>query len=107
MSKTVAIRELENQELAYRLELEERANEINRINKKIIEEKISVALQDLTDRERFVIEEYFGFTNNDTLTNIGKKLNVSRTRAAQIKESVLRKLRRKEYNLKELLTLIR
>jgi RNA polymerase primary sigma factor len=74
-------------------EHEESKHEANENQKKIISELIPV----LSEREKFVIENYYGLNNNDELTllEIGNKLGLSSERVRQIKIKSLRKLRSK------------
>ena len=48
----------------------------------------------LDERERIIIEDYFGLTGNTrTLEDIGNDFNLTKERVRQIKEKALRKLR--------------
>ena len=48
----------------------------------------------LEDRERVIIEDYFGMTGTPrTLEDIGGDFNLTKERVRQIKEKALRKLR--------------
>jgi RNA polymerase primary sigma factor len=80
-------------EIMYSNEHEESKHEANENQKKIISELIPV----LSEREKFVIENYYGLNNNDELTllEIGNKLGLSSERVRQIKIKSLRKLRSK------------
>jgi len=56
--------------------------------------EINAALQDLTERERNVLEAYFGLNQNEmTLEEIGTKYGLTRERVRQIKEKAIRRLR--------------
>ena len=74
-------------------ENEQKSKEINESQKIIISNIIST----LTDRERDIIESHYGINNKKelTLTDIGKKYNLSTERVRQIKDKGLRKLRSK------------
>lgn len=56
---------------------------------------ISTLIGCLSDREKFVINNYFGLEGKDELTleEIGKKLGLTKERVRQIKEKALKKLR--------------
>lgn len=56
---------------------------------------VSFLLARLTDRERKVIESYYGFNDSKELTlfEIGKEMNLSSERVRQIKVTAMRKLR--------------
>lgn len=60
-------------------------------------EVVSKLLKTLNGREREIIESYYGLGENDelTLTDIGKKYNLSSERVRQIKKQSLKKLRTK------------
>lgn len=68
------------------------------IEKKILNEEFREALINarLTDKEKFVILNRFGFTDgkNHTLEEIGKMMGVTRERVRQIESKTIRKLRR-------------
>jgi RNA polymerase primary sigma factor len=53
------------------------------------------ALSDLSDRERTIIEMYYGLHNQEpkTLKEIGKNFDITRERVRQIKEHAIEKLR--------------
>ncbi len=56
--------------------------------------EINTALQALTDRERNIIEAFFGINQQEmTLEEIGSKYGLTRERVRQIKEKALRRLR--------------
>ena len=56
--------------------------------------EIQAALRNLTERERNVLEAYFGIGQNEmTLEEIGVKYGLSRERVRQIKEKAIRNLR--------------
>ena len=61
---------------------------------KSLREEIGRALQILEDREKKVIEAYFGINQREmTLEEIGSKYNLTRERVRQIKEKAIRRLR--------------
>ncbi len=67
-------------------------------DKELVEEslrdEIGRALQILEDREKVVIEAYFGINQREmTLEEIGSKYNLTRERVRQIKEKAIRRLR--------------
>lgn len=68
------------------------------IEKKILNEEFREALINarLTDKEKFVILNRFGFTDgkNHTLEEIGKMMGVTRERVRQIESKTIRKLKR-------------
>lgn len=60
-----------------------------------LREEMGKALNVLDDRERMVIEAYYGiFQTQLTLAEIGVKYNLKRERVRQIKEKAIRKLRK-------------
>lgn len=60
----------------------------------ILKQKLIDVLNVLDDRERLIIEDYFGLTGNTrTLEDIGSDFNLTKERVRQIKEKALRKLR--------------
>lgn len=77
------------------------------LNRKFIRERIDEVLNELTEREEFVIRNRFGLNEQNielTLEEIGKMMRVTRERIRQIESKALRKLQRKQYKLKELMT---
>ena len=59
-----------------------------------LREEIGRALQILEDREKMVVEAYFGINQREmTLEEIGSKYNLTRERVRQIKEKAIRRLR--------------
>ncbi len=58
-------------------------------------QELNLVLKSLSDRERKVIEMYFGLGNTQpmTLEEIGTEINLTRERVRQIKETGLKKLR--------------
>ncbi|MGN0069196.1 MAG: RNA polymerase sigma factor RpoD/SigA [Prevotella sp.] len=64
-----------------------------------LREEISEALKSLNERERNVIEAFFGINQNEmTLEEIGTKYGLTRERVRQIKEKAIRKLRHNTKN---------
>jgi RNA polymerase primary sigma factor len=62
--------------------------------KDLLKEKLMETLGVLDDRERIIIEDYFGLSGNTrTLEDIGGDFNLTKERVRQIKEKALRKLR--------------
>ena len=74
-------------------ENEERAKERNENQKIVLSELMSV----LSDRERDIVESYYGINDKKelTLTDIGKIHNISVERTRQIKDNSIKKLRSK------------
>jgi len=60
-----------------------------------LREEINRALTSLNERERNIIEAFFGInqTTEMTLEEIGEKFGLTRERVRQIKEKAIRKLR--------------
>ena len=64
-----------------------------------LRKEISHALQMLSERERHVIEAFFGINQPEmTLEEIGEKYDLSRERVRQIKEKAIRRLRHNTKN---------
>ena len=62
--------------------------------KDLLKTKLMDTLNILDDRERIIIEDYFGLVGNTrTLEDIGGDFNLTKERVRQIKEKALRKLR--------------
>jgi RNA polymerase primary sigma factor len=62
--------------------------------KDLLKEKLMETLGVLDERERVIIEDYFGLSGNTrTLEDIGGDFNLTKERVRQIKEKALRKLR--------------
>ena len=74
-------------------EIDEKSKEVNENQKNIISKIITT----LSERERDIIENYYGLNDKKelTLTEIAKKYNLSGERVRQIKSVSLRKLRSK------------
>lgn len=61
---------------------------------KTLKEKLMSMLSVLDDREKVIIEDYFGLTGSSrTLEDIGSDFDLTKERVRQIKEKALRKLR--------------
>jgi RNA polymerase primary sigma factor len=72
----------------------------------IVKNELNNVLSVLDERERMIIESYFGINSNHdgmTLEAIGDKYDLTKERIRQIKEKAIRKLR---HNTKKLQTLI-
>jgi RNA polymerase primary sigma factor len=68
----------------------------------IIKDELNKTLALLSDRERLIIEYYYGLDSNYepmTLEAIGEKFNLTKERVRQIKHNALRKLRHNAYEL--------
>jgi RNA polymerase primary sigma factor len=64
-----------------------------------LREEINRALQTLNERERNIIEAFFGINQPEmTLEEIGEKFNLTRERVRQIKEKAIRRLRHNTKN---------
>lgn len=62
--------------------------------KDILKEKLFNIMSVLDERERIIIEDYFGISGSSrTLEDIGTDFNLTKERVRQIKEKALRKLR--------------
>jgi RNA polymerase primary sigma factor len=81
-------------------EEDEREREIEENQRKLIKK----LLVKLNDREKLILENYFGLDNKEemTLEEIGVILNISKERVRQIKEKSLRKLRSEVLLISEL-----
>ena len=63
-------------------------------NKDVLKQKLIETLGVLDERERVIIEDYFGLVGNTrTLEDIGTDFDLTKERVRQIKEKALRKLR--------------
>jgi RNA polymerase primary sigma factor len=63
-------------------------------NEETVKDKLIDMLTVLDDRERTIIEDYFGLSGSTrTLEDIGNDFNLTKERVRQIKEKALRKLR--------------
>jgi RNA polymerase primary sigma factor len=66
----------------------------------ILKDKLISIMQNLDERERIIIEDYFGISGTPrTLEEIGKDFNLTKERVRQIKEKALRKLRNESSEL--------
>ena len=64
-----------------------------------LREEINRALQTLNERERNIIEAFFGINQPEmTLEEIGDKYGLTRERVRQIKEKAIRRLRHSTKN---------
>jgi RNA polymerase primary sigma factor len=63
-------------------------------NKEALKQKLMNTLNILDERERIIVEDYFGITGTSrTLEDIGNDFELTKERVRQIKERALRKLR--------------
>jgi RNA polymerase primary sigma factor len=63
-------------------------------NKDLLRIKLLSTLENLTEREKAIIEDYFGLSGTPrTLEDIGSDFNLTKERVRQIKQNALRKLR--------------
>jgi RNA polymerase primary sigma factor len=68
--------------------------------KELLKEKLFSIMRVLDDREKIIIEDYFGISGqNRTLEEIGNEFNLTKERVRQIKEKALRKLRNESSEL--------
>jgi RNA polymerase primary sigma factor len=68
--------------------------------KDVLKTKLMSLLNNLDDREKVIIEDYFGLTGTPrTLEDIGTDFNLTKERVRQIKEKALRKLRNESSGL--------
>ena len=69
----------------------------NKVMDTSMKEEIASALSTLTERERSVIEMYFGINRDRsfTLNEIGEQFSLTRERVRQIKEKAIRRLAHK------------
>jgi RNA polymerase primary sigma factor len=66
----------------------------NLSSEETLKEKLLEMLNVLDNRERIIIEDYFGLSGNTrTLEDIGGDFSLTKERVRQIKEKALRKLR--------------
>jgi RNA polymerase primary sigma factor len=64
-----------------------------------LRDEISRALKTLNDRERSIVEAFFGINQSEmTLEEIGDKYGLTRERVRQIKEKAIRRLRHNTKN---------
>ena len=65
-----------------------------------LKDKLLLMLDILDERERIIIEDYFGLSGNTrTLEDIGNDFDLTKERVRQIKEKALRKLRNESGSL--------
>ena len=72
----------------------------------VVKNELDKALSTLSDREREIIELYYGLNNDEdplTLESIGDKFGLTKERIRQIKERAIRKLRFNSEDLYEIL----
>ncbi|NIP30338.1 MAG: RNA polymerase sigma factor RpoH [Candidatus Dadabacteria bacterium] len=72
---------------------QEKLLEKNQVNK-IVSKNMQKALDDLKDRERYIIEKRILTDTPQTLEELGKKFNISRERVRQIESSALKKIKK-------------
>lgn len=66
----------------------------NTSTEQVLKEKLLSMLEVLDDREKIIIEDYFGLSGSTrTLEDIGSDFDLTKERVRQIKEKALRKLR--------------
>ena len=70
--------------------------------KEILKEKLFGIMRVLDEREKAIVEDYFGLSGQTrTLEDIGNDFNLTKERVRQIKEKALRKLRNESSDLFE------
>ena len=71
-------------------------------SKDVLKEKLNGIMAILDERERAIVEDYFGLSGQSrTLEDIGNDFNLTKERVRQIKEKALRKLRNESSELFE------
>jgi len=71
-------------------------------SKDVLKEKLNGIMNILDERERAIVEDYFGLSGQTrTLEDIGNDFNLTKERVRQIKEKALRKLRNESSELFE------
>jgi len=71
-------------------------------SKDVLKEKLTGIMRILDERERAIVEDYFGISGQTrTLEDIGNDFNLTKERVRQIKEKALRKLRNESAELFE------
>jgi RNA polymerase primary sigma factor len=71
-------------------------------SKDVLKEKLNGIMSVLDERERTIVEDYFGLSGQTrTLEDIGNDFNLTKERVRQIKEKALRKLRNESTELFE------
>ena len=74
--------------------------DVNLSTEETLKEKLMDMLNVLDNRERMIIEDYFGLSGSTrTLEDIGNDFSLTKERVRQIKEKALRKLRNETGNL--------
>jgi RNA polymerase primary sigma factor len=74
--------------------------DVNLSTEDTLKKKLLEMLDVLDNRERVIIEDYFGLTGNTrTLEDIGGDFSLTKERVRQIKEKALRKLRNETSSL--------
>jgi RNA polymerase primary sigma factor len=74
--------------------------DVNLSTEETLKEKLMDMLNVLDNRERIIIEDYFGLSGSTrTLEDIGNDFSLTKERVRQIKEKALRKLRNETGNL--------
>lgn len=64
-----------------------------------LKDEISVALSALNERERYIVEAFYGINQPEaTMEEIGKRYGLTRERVRQIREKAIRKLRKNTKN---------
>ena len=98
MTTIVAIENIDDCETEFGDFIEDKENSKESIEKKILNDEFREALINarLTDKEKFVILNRFGFIDgeNHTLEEIGQMVGVTRERVRQIENKSIRKLRK-------------
>jgi RNA polymerase sigma-32 factor len=76
---------------AYPPSQEERVNELERV--KLVHASVSTTMKDLSERERYVVENRLMATEPETLQSVGERFRISRERVRQIEGKILGKIR--------------
>ena len=65
-----------------------------------IRKRVSAILSVLDDREKIIIEKYFGLNGVESnLDDLGEEFNCTKERIRQLKDKALKKLRNESYSL--------